>query len=123
MTPALGLVVALALLAPGPGGRTCAETAGQEYRSWAERSWYLAECTASSSDPLTRIRLCESGGNYTVIDPTGTYFGAYQFDLPTWQSVGGAGYPHQASPAEQDYRASVLFAERGAAPWPVCGRL
>jgi hypothetical protein len=72
--------------------------------------------------PLASIRACESGGNYGAISPGGTYRGAYQFDYQTWQSVGGSGDPAAASPAEQDRRAAILYSQRGAQPWPVCGR-
>lgn len=71
---------------------------------------------------LAAIRACESGGNYGAVDPSGTYKGAYQFDQQTWESVGGSGNPAAASPAEQDKRAAILYARRGAQPWPVCGR-
>lgn len=64
---------------------------------------------------------CESSGNPTTNTGNG-YYGLYQFDLRTWHSVGGSGYPHQASAAEQTYRASLLYATRGASPWPACGR-
>ena len=68
------------------------------------------------------LRKCESGGNYAAISPGGTYRGAYQFDVRTWRGLGGAGDPAAASPAEQDLRAQMLFDQRGAQPWPVCGR-
>lgn len=64
---------------------------------------------------------CESGGNPRAINPAGPYYGLYQFDLSTWRSVGGHGYPHHATPRHQTYRAKLLFGARGAAPWPVCG--
>jgi len=67
------------------------------------------------------LRDCESSNNYTDRD-SATYRGAYQFDLETWQSVGGTGDPADASPAEQDHRAQLLYAVRGRQPWPVCGR-
>lgn len=67
-----------------------------------------------------KMRFCESSDNYQAISPTGKYRGAYQFDLPTWQSVGGSGDPAAAPPAEQDARARELFARRGAQPWE-CG--
>lgn len=60
----------------------------------------------------------ESGGDYHASN--GTHFGKYQFDLQTWQSVGGTGNPLNASPAEQDYRAAKLYAQRGGAPWVNC---
>jgi LysM repeat protein len=70
---------------------------------------------------LAAIRACESGGNYGAVSPDGLYRGAYQFDRPTWQSVGGSGDPAAASPAEQDARASQLWSQRGSNPWPNCG--
>lgn len=66
------------------------------------------------------LRQCESSGDYANHD--GIYRGAYQFDQQTWEGVGGSGDPADASPAEQDARAQQLYDERGAAPWPVCGR-
>jgi hypothetical protein len=76
---------------------------------------------ASLSGTLAAIRSCESSGDYTAVDDSGTYYGAYQFDSSTWASVGGSGSPAAASPAEQDYRAAVLYQRSGADPWPVCG--
>jgi len=70
--------------------------------------------------PLSSIRACESGGNYSTNTGNG-FYGAYQFDLQTWQSVGGSGLPSNASPAEQDKRAAILYSQRGSSPWPVCG--
>lgn len=68
------------------------------------------------------LAYCEATGNPRAVDPSGTYFGLYQFDLGTWRSVGGRGNPADASPAEQTFRAELLYAQRGVAPWPVCGR-
>lgn len=65
---------------------------------------------------------CESGGNPRIVSRSGRYYGLYQFDLRTWRSVGGRGLPTQASPAEQTYRAQVLYSKRGRSPWPYCGR-
>ena len=75
---------------------------------------------ARSGDPLARIRACESGSNYQARSASGRYRGAYQFDFATFASVGGKGDPAAASPAEQDRRARLLYAQRGASPWPVC---
>ena len=69
---------------------------------------------------LATIASCESGGDYSTNTGNG-FYGAYQFDQGTWESVGGSGLPSDASPAEQDYRASLLYAEAGSSPWPVCG--
>ena len=68
------------------------------------------------------LRSCESTDNYRAISPSGQYRGAYQFDLATWQTVGGTGDPALAPPLEQDARARELYARRGHQPWPVCGR-
>lgn len=68
-----------------------------------------------------KMRFCESSDNYQAVSPSGRYTGAYQFDRPTWQSVGGTGNPGDASPSEQDARARELYARRGDVPWPVCG--
>jgi hypothetical protein len=76
---------------------------------------------APSGDAWYRLRVCESGNNYRTNTGNG-YYGAYQFDLPTWRSVGGTGLPSNASPAEQDYRARLLYQQRGWAPW-TCARM
>jgi peptidoglycan hydrolase-like protein with peptidoglycan-binding domain len=69
-----------------------------------------------SPDAWYRLRVCESGNNY-AIDTGNDHYGAYQFDVPTWQSVGGRGYPNKAGRAEQDLRALILYRERGWQPW------
>jgi soluble lytic murein transglycosylase-like protein len=70
---------------------------------------------------LNAIAACESGGDPTAVNPAG-YYGKYQFDTGTWASVGGSGNPAEASEAEQDYRASLLYSRVGASPWPACGQ-
>jgi hypothetical protein len=76
---------------------------------------------STASAGLEAIAACESGGNPAAVSPDGQYRGKYQFDLQTWQSVGGSGDPAAASEAEQDRRAAALMAQRGSSPWPVCG--
>jgi Transglycosylase-like domain len=71
---------------------------------------------------LAAIAACESGGDPTAIGGGGLYRGKYQFDMSTWSSVGGTGDPAAAPEAEQDMRAAMLYEQRGAAPWPVCGQ-
>ncbi len=75
------------------------------------------------------MRQCESGGNYATHTGNG-YSGAYQFDQTTWDGavarMGRADLvgtrPASASPGDQDAAAVQLYSERGAQPWPVCGR-
>jgi peptidoglycan hydrolase-like protein with peptidoglycan-binding domain len=74
-----------------------------------------------SSDDWYQLRMCESSNRYDINTGNG-YYGAYQFDLSTWRSVGGSGYPNEASPSEQDYRALLLYRKRGWNPW-VCAYL
>ena len=70
---------------------------------------------------LETIAQCESRGDPTAVSADGVYRGKYQFDMATWQSVGGTGDPALAPEREQDRRARMLAADRGAAPWPACG--
>jgi peptidoglycan hydrolase-like protein with peptidoglycan-binding domain len=74
----------------------------------------------ASADPSAhtwyRLRMCESSNNYGINTGNG-YYGAYQFDLATWRSVGGHGYPNRAGVAEQDARALMLYRMRGWQPW------
>lgn len=86
-----------------------------------ERARYLDAINPPGAAVLAAIRECESGGNYQIIDSSGTYFGAYQFNLAAWAEVGGIGLPSDAPPREQDERAASLYRIHGSSPWPVCG--
>ncbi len=63
-----------------------------------------------------RIAKCESGGSYGAINNAG-YYGAYQFDVGTWNGYGGYMRPDQAPPAIQDAKFNETFARRGSQPW------
>ncbi|MEV0799343.1 transglycosylase family protein [Kribbella sp. NPDC050281] len=76
---------------------------------------------ANLSGAWAKVANCESSGNPRAVNPAG-YYGLFQFDRQTWRSVGGSGSPAKASAAEQLMRAKKLYAQRGASPWPVCGR-
>ena len=77
--------------------------------------------TPAQAATLERIAECESGGDPTAVSATGQYRGKYQFDRQTWAHMGGSGDPAAAPEAEQDARAAQLLAQRGSAPWPICG--
>jgi hypothetical protein len=68
---------------------------------------------------LQRIAQCESGGDPTIEGRgrAAGHYGKYQFDIPTWESVGGTGNPADAPEAEQDARAYALWRMRGFQPW------
>ncbi len=66
------------------------------------------------------LAYCESTNNpHAVNNPPGflSTYGLFQFDLPTWESVGGSGNPGDAGPAEQLQRAKLLYQQRGLEPW------
>jgi hypothetical protein len=71
---------------------------------------------APPHEPLGGIWACirekESGNNYRA--PGG---GAYQFQLSTWQSLGGTGLPEDAPPAVQDAMAVMLQQRSGWDQW------
>jgi hypothetical protein len=84
--------------------------------------------TSTRDDLLACIRSYEQNrdpeaGPVGYASDTGNgFYGAYQFTLGTWRSVGGSGNPAHASPAEQDARAWALYESRGLQPWPTPAR-
>jgi septal ring factor EnvC (AmiA/AmiB activator) len=66
------------------------------------------------------IVMCESGGNYSALNPSSGAGGAYQILPSTWALYGGQGAPQDASKAEQDRIAAEIWADSGASAW-VCG--
>ncbi len=77
----------------------------------------------AADDPVwDRLAQCESNGNWSNVSGNGLYYGGLQFHPQTWRSVGGSGMPHQASRAEQIYRAQILQARSGWGQWPACSR-
>ena len=73
---------------------------------------------------LERMAYCETKYNGRArwfLNSGNGYYGGLQFDLSTWKSVGGRGYPHRNSKLEQKFRAVKLIKRRGYRPWPHCG--
>lgn len=66
------------------------------------------------------IVMCESGGNYSAVNPSSGAGGAYQVLPSTWELYGGQGEPQNASKAEQDRIAAEIWADSGPSAW-VCG--
>jgi septal ring factor EnvC (AmiA/AmiB activator) len=70
----------------------------------------------------TYIVMCESGGNYSAVNPSSGAGGAYQILPSTWELYGGQGEPQNAPKAEQDRIAAEIWADSGSGAW-VCGSL
>jgi septal ring factor EnvC (AmiA/AmiB activator) len=70
----------------------------------------------------TYIVMCESGGNYSAVNPSSGAGGAYQILPSTWDGYGGQGEPQNAPKAEQDRIAAEIWADSGPGAW-VCGTL
>jgi hypothetical protein len=82
----------------------------------------VAPVSARPADVWKALAHCESSGNGRAVGGGGRYFGAFQFDLPTWASVGMAGNPADHPYGVQLAAARRLQAARGWEPWPVCAR-
>lgn len=86
--------------------------------------------TSSESSFLACVRQRESHGDYTAVDPSGTYMGAYQIYQGGWDTIArGMGRsdlvgvkPNHASPADQDAVALQMLRLYGRSPWGgACG--
>lgn len=62
---------------------------------------------------------CEASGDWQINTGNG-FFGGLQFTQQSWEYVGGAGVPHEASKQEQIERAHMLWQEQGWNAWPAC---
>jgi hypothetical protein len=79
-----------------------------------------APASSSSTGGYTipsSIVSCESGGNYSAVNPSSGAGGAYQIMPSTWHAYGGQGLPQDASPAEQGRIAAQIYAAQGASAW------
>ncbi|MCO5316608.1 MAG: transglycosylase family protein [Solirubrobacterales bacterium] len=65
----------------------------------------------------TYIVMCESGGNYSALNPSSGAGGAYQIMPSTWAAYGGKGLPNEASKSEQDRIAALIWADSGPGAW------
>ena len=78
--------------------------------------------TPIGADVWTRLARCESNGNARAVGGRGRFFGAFQFTLQTWHSMGMTGNPIDYSYADQLAVAQRLQARSGWRNWPVCAR-
>jgi muramidase (phage lysozyme) len=63
------------------------------------------------------IVMCESGGNFSALNPSSGAGGAYQILPSTWRLYGGSGSPQDASPQQQSQIASQIWADSGPSAW------
>lgn len=108
--------------APAPAPVTPSSTGGSGSTPGSGQTSQASGPPASLAEDLARLRECESGDDYQA-DTGNGYYGAYQFSLQTWQSLGYSGLPSQAPPAEQDQAAATLAETVGWDQWPVCSAL
>ena len=73
-----------------------------------------------TGDVWGRLARCESGGNSQAVGGRGKFFGAFQFSLQTWHSMGMSGNPVDYSYGDQLAVAQRLQARSGWRNWPVC---
>lgn len=92
--------------------RVSAAQAEEEVATWGGTGdWAIPEA----------IVMCESGGNYSALNPSSGAGGAYQILPSTWELYGGKGLPHEASPGEQDAIAAQIWADSGPGAWVCAG--
>lgn len=88
-------------------------------KSLHARKRRLAAVAAWAASPsAVCVRTHESSNNYAINTGNG-YYGAYQFNLSTWESNGGGpGLPSAYPPVVQDEVAYNTWLKRGWQPWP-----
>lgn len=79
----------------------------------------------SVDDFMACIRHRESRGDYTAVNPTGTFMGAYQIYQEGWDAYAERAerpdlvgvQPHDAAPRDQDIIALAMYNHLGSKPW------
>jgi hypothetical protein len=82
--------------------------------------------TYPTDELLHRLAMCETGGTMNqriVSDTNPPYYSFFQWDLPTWRSIGGVGDPRDASYAVQAPLARRLILRSGWGQFPRCSRV
>jgi hypothetical protein len=77
---------------------------------------------ALGGDIWGALARCESGGNPRAVGGGGRYFGAFQFTVGTWHSLGYGGNPVDYDYATQLVAAQRLVARSGWGQFPACSR-
>ena len=82
---------------------------------------FSAPAQAATEETWDRLASCESTNRWDINTGNG-FYGGLQFTLSSWAAVGGEGYPHHASKAEQIMRAEKLQDLQGWGAWPLCSK-
>lgn len=77
---------------------------------------------AAPADVWHALAVCESGMRQNAVSANGLYLSYFQWVLPTWRSVGGAGDPRTVGYDTQVELAKRLQARSGWGQWPRCSR-
>lgn len=105
----------------------------QQQRDANRKSNGVATASVNNPQPMAggdiwrALASCESGDgkvsvNPNAVSPSGRYFGAFQFSLATWRSVGETGKPTDYSYEHQLSAAKRLQARSGWGQWPTCSK-
>lgn len=94
-----------------------AEQAVDRQAAASEAEQQVAQNLGGPYSIPTYIVMCESGGNYSAVNPSSGAGGAYQIMPATWAAYGGKGRPQDASKAEQDRIAALIWADSGPGAW------
>ncbi len=97
---------------PSAAQRTIAATGVAAAMIAGETLTLAGAAGAVTPDAWAKLRMCESSGNYATNTGNG-YYGAYQFNLATWQGLGYTGLPSSAAPTVQD-EAALSFTTSAA---------
>lgn len=111
-------IIHIGTMAPDPAGPVAAAAAEKNFTYQGDQVFTHDTTFGVNWDGLA---FCESTHNPRAVNanpsaglPT---YGLFQFDIPTWATVGGSGNPMDASPSEQLMRAKKLYQQRGLEPW------
>lgn len=116
---AVVVAVAVVLVLRSSGGDDAGTAAAGTTPTTVDAAAYVAALSPQRVQTWDSLAECESGGDWS--DDTGnSFYGGLQFTLESWQTVGGAGNPADASRDEQIMRAEMLEQEQGWAAWPAC---
>lgn len=102
--------------------RRQAEAEAEARRQAEEDAQREAAAKAAEEQNWRDLAQCESGMNQRAYNSAGPYYGYFQFNLATWQSVGMTGDPRDYSWDQQLTAAKRLHAQRGWYPWPACAK-